>query len=161
MMDHGSRRILRLQVLARKCTWTLLGHVCLAIAEFGKPQALRTDNEGMFTSRLWQRAMMWAGIRRQRITPHCPWQNGRIERLFGTLKAQLRGMVMPTRTAAQIALDDFAGFYNHARPHQGLSGLTPMEAWHGVSRTDVLQHAGMGSWVQALNGRMVAYRLRI
>jgi transposase InsO family protein len=29
------------------------------------------------------------GIRMQRTDVHCPWQNGRIEQLFGTLKAAL------------------------------------------------------------------------
>jgi hypothetical protein len=60
VVDHGSRRLLRLRSLTRKCTWTLLGHLCLAIAEFGKPVAIRTDNECMFTSRLWQHALAWA-----------------------------------------------------------------------------------------------------
>ena len=33
------------------------------------------------------------GIRHQRTTPGCPWQNGRIERLFGTLKNKLDQLV--------------------------------------------------------------------
>jgi hypothetical protein len=53
LIDHGSRRLLALKTLPRKCTWTLLGHLCLAIAEHGKPRSVRTDNEGMFTSTLW------------------------------------------------------------------------------------------------------------
>ena len=36
----------------------------------------------------------WAlGIRHQRTEPHCPWQNGRVERFFGTLKASLDRLV--------------------------------------------------------------------
>ena len=35
-------------------------------------------------------ALRLMGIRHQRIDPHCPWQNGRIERFFGTLKPHLR-----------------------------------------------------------------------
>jgi transposase InsO family protein len=97
--------------------------LCLAIAEHGPPRALRTDNESMFTSRLWAGALKLAGIGHQRIAPKCPWQNGRIERFFGTLKPVLRQLVLPTSGALQGALDEFAGFYNHARAHQGLSGL--------------------------------------
>jgi len=161
LVDHGTRRALHLRAVARKCTWTLLGHLCLVFAEFGKPCAIRTDNEGMFNSRLWQRALRWMGIRHRRSTPGCPWQNGRIERLFGTLKQALRGMVFPGQAVAQAALDEFASFYNHARPHRNLGGLTPIEAWHGVSWRDVLQQAGRGRWVQALDGRLVAYHLRL
>lgn len=161
VIDHGSRRLLRIQCLARKCTWTLLGQLCLAIAEFGRPGAVRTDNEAMFNSRLWRRALKWAGIRHQRSAPGCPWQNGRIERLFCTLKPLLRDLVLPTQAAAQAALDEFADFYNRVRPHQSLGGLTPIEAWHGLTRQDVLRQAGRGHWVQALDGRLVGYHLRL
>ena len=90
IVDHGSRLALRLKVLPTKCTWTLLGHVCLAIAAFGRPRSIRTDNESMFTSKLWRRALKFAGIRHQLSDVGCPWQNGRIERLFGTMKSVLR-----------------------------------------------------------------------
>jgi putative transposase len=161
ILDHGSRRVLRLRVLARKHAWALLSHVCQAIGEFGMPAAIRTDNEGMFASRVWRLAFSCFGIRHQRIRPHCPWENGRVERLFGTLKPLLRGLALPSQAAAQMALDEFSCFYNHARPHQGLGGLTPIEAWHGMTRQDVLRHAGRGRWVYALSGRLVGYHLRL
>ena len=50
IVDHGSPRLLRLAALPRKCTFTLLGHLFLTIAQFGWPRAVRTDNEAMFTS---------------------------------------------------------------------------------------------------------------
>lgn len=53
IIDHGSRALLRIKVLTRKCTWTLLAEFCAACAEHGVPDAVRTDNEAMFTSRLW------------------------------------------------------------------------------------------------------------
>jgi transposase InsO family protein len=86
IIDHGSRMVLYLKVLPRKCTWMLLAHVCLAIAKYGVPYAARTDSEAMFTSKTWRLAFKLAGICRQRSRPGCPWENGRIERLFGTLK---------------------------------------------------------------------------
>lgn len=52
IVDHGSHPLLRLAALPRKCTFTLLGHLCLTIAQFGLPGAVRTDNEAMFRSRL-------------------------------------------------------------------------------------------------------------
>ena len=118
-IDPGSRAVLRLKGLARKCTWTLLGELCLTIAEHGLPAAIRTDNEAMFRSRLWSLAFMLAGVRHQRIQPKSPWQNGRIERFFGTLKPVLRQLKLDTTAVLQDALDEFAGFYNHARVHQG------------------------------------------
>ena len=45
VLDHGSRRALVAMRLTRKCGWTLLGHLCFAIAQYGKPKFVRTDNE--------------------------------------------------------------------------------------------------------------------
>jgi putative transposase len=160
LIDQGSRAALRLRVIVRKCTWTLLGHLCLTIAQYGPPQAIRTDNESMFTSRLWACALKLAGIRHQRIAPKCPWQNGRIERFFGTLKPVLRQLALPTSAALQGALNEFVMFYNHARAHQGLGGLTPAQAWRGLTHRDTRRCAGQGCWVQAFDGLLIAYRLR-
>jgi putative transposase len=75
-----------MHTVINKKSWTLLGHVCLAIGRYGKPKAIRTDNEAVFTSRLFKLFLTVAGIKHQRTHLHSPWQNGRIERLFGTLK---------------------------------------------------------------------------
>ena len=89
LVDHGNRALLSLVAAPNKCSWTLLGHLFLAIGKCGKPRAVRTDNEACFTSRLFRAALLLIGIRQQHFDPGCPWQNGRIERLFGTLKQKL------------------------------------------------------------------------
>lgn len=142
IVDHGSRRLLRLAELPRKCTWTLLGHLCLTIAECGRPRAARTDNEAMFTSRRWQRAFALVGVRHQRSLPRRPWQNARIERLFGTVKpwveTWLREQAM-TALPLQSMLDFAACFYNEVRPHQALDGLTPRQVWEGTTWKDLVR----------------------
>src|SRR5437867_11123402 len=85
LIDQGSRRVLQLKVLTHKCTWSLLSQLCAAVAEHGLPASLRTDNEGMFTGWVGKAALKCFGIRRERIEVRRPWQNGRGERLFGTL----------------------------------------------------------------------------
>ncbi len=77
--------------------------------------------------------MRMAGIRQQFTVPGCPWMNGRIERLFGTLKEKLDCTKVNGREALAMLLPDFRFWYNHVRPHQNLGGLTPYEAWHGVN----------------------------
>ncbi|MEO7107614.1 MAG: integrase core domain-containing protein [Rhodoferax sp.] len=161
ILDHGSRLVTCLQTLVNKRSWTLLGYLCLAIGKHGKPTRIRTDNEIIFTSWVFTTFLKLVGIRHQRIKTCAPWQNGRIERLFGTLKPLLRQLVIPTRAALQSALEEFALFYNHARPHQNLDGLTPAEKWNGLSKTDVLQRPPKRAvLVQALDGLMVGYCMR-
>jgi putative transposase len=132
IVDHGSRRTLMLQAIPSKSSWQLLSWLCLTIDQFGKPRALRTDNERCFSSAVFTWGLKLLGVRHQRIDRGCPWQNGRIERLFGTLKLCLKRVQFDSASALDGLLDDFRCWYNHIRPHQNLDGLTPTEAWNGV-----------------------------
>ncbi len=161
ILDHGSRLVTCLHTLVNKRSWTLLGYLCLAIGKYGKPSRIRTDNEIIFTSWVFTTFLKLVGIRHQRIKTCAPWQNGRIERLFGTLKPLLRQLVIPTRAALQSALEEFTRFYNHARPHQNIDGLTPAQKWNGLSKVDLMQTPPKSAvLVQALDGLLVGYCTR-
>ena len=161
VIDQGSRQVLCLQTLLQRNSWAMLGHLCFAIAKYGKPLRLRTDNERVFTSFVFTTFLKLVGIDHQRIQTCAPWQNGRMERLFGTLKPLLRQLVIPTKAALQLALDEFTLFYNHARPHQNLGGLTPAETWNGYCKTDLAQRQPKRAvLVQALDGLLVGYWMR-
>ena len=161
IIDHGSRALMRLKTLTRKCAGTVLSEFCAACAKHGPPAAVRTDNEGMFTGRLWVAFFRLAGIRRQCIDSGSPWQNGRIERLFGTLKPLLRQLAIPDAAALQVRLHEFARFYNHVRVHQSPGGLTPAEVWNGQDLNAMRRWYGQGRWGQALDGLMQGYWLRL
>jgi transposase InsO family protein len=101
ILEHASRAVLWLEALPRKSSWALLVRLAQAIRRYGKPRILRTDNEAVFTSRTFRLGLLLLGIRHQRIDAHCPWQNGRMERFFGTLKRKLdrlRVAMSPVRT---------------------------------------------------------------
>lgn len=107
IVDHGSRLNVALRWLKGFNGWTFLGCVFLAIGQFGRPVTIKTDNHAVFHSRLVKRVLHWAGIRQRFARPASPWENGRIERFFGTLKSCLHGYVIgDTRHLAQ-ALADF------------------------------------------------------
>ena len=161
ILDHGSRLVTCLNTLVNKRSWTLLGYLCLAIGKYGKPGRIRTDNEIVFTGFVFTTFLKLVGIRHQRIPTCAPWCNGRIERLFGTLEPLLRQLVIPSKAALQLALEEFTLFYNHARSHQNLDGLTPAQKWNGWSRTDLLQtQPKRVVLVQALDGLMVGFCTR-
>jgi putative transposase len=161
IIDHGSRALLCLQTLTSKNSWALLGQLCLAISQHGKPKTVRTDNEGVFTSKLFKGFYKMAGIKHQRTQPCSPWQNGRIERLFGTLKPLLKQLVIPGQLALQMALDEFKLFYNHCRTHQNLDGLTPAQVWNKVTWVDLKQNPPKEiTLVHALDGTCVGYHIR-
>ena len=132
IVDHASRACLLLQQLQHKSAWMLLTHLIQALKLYGRPRYLRTDNEGACTSLLFRLTLWLLGIRHQRTAPFCPWENGRVERVIGTLKALLANWKIEDRYQLDEALAHAQRWYNHLRPHAHLHGRTPAEAWAGV-----------------------------
>ncbi|MBI3186469.1 MAG: DDE-type integrase/transposase/recombinase [Gammaproteobacteria bacterium] len=132
VVEHHSRKVMTLAALKDKAILTLLRCIFTAIECYGKPKIIRSDNEAVFTSRVFTISLWLLGIRHQTIEKHCPWQNGRIERFFGTLKQQLKRW--PIHSFEQLARDlpIFQFWYNTIRTHNNLNGRTPDEVWNGV-----------------------------
>jgi len=154
LIDQGTRRLLALKPLPAVSSWTLLGHLCLAIGQFGKPRALRTDNASVFISSRFRVALALLGIRHQRSEVGCPWQNGRIERVFGTLKQKLDRWRVADHGELARALDLFAFWYDAVRPHQNLGGRTPREAWYGI---DPFRRPRRAVWFSAWDGLLTGF----
>lgn len=158
IIDHGSRWLLSLHKLHNKASITLLRVLLDAIEQHGgqRPKTLRTDNEAVFTSRLFRFGLWWLGIRHQKTDKGAPWQNGRIERLFGTLKAKTRGLLFPAESL-QEHLYLFRFWYNRIRPHQHLDGRTPWEQHHELPVTRCSNNLNRPEWFEAWNGRLSGY----
>lgn len=133
LVDHDSRLNLLLRVVPRFNTWTLLGHLFLAIGHYGKPTAIRLDNHPVHRAQRIGTLLRWLGIRLRFSQPASPWQNGRIERFFGTLKSSLAKMRFADVTQLDLGLAMFRTYYNDVRCHQHLAGRTPSEAWRGIA----------------------------
>jgi len=159
VIDHGTRRCLDLQALKDKTSITILRALLDAIEKYGKPKVIRTDNEAIFRSWIFRLALRRLGIRPQRTALHSPWQNGRIERFFGTLKAKLDRLIVTDRDALNEALDVFAFWYNEVRPHQHLQERTPNEVWHGVDiyRHKIQRRIEYEAWDGLLQGECLQY----
>lgn len=94
------------------------------------------------------------GIQHRRSDLGCPWQNGRIERFFETLKQKLNLWSVDNRLQLNLALSQFCFWHNHVRLHQNLGGRTPAEAWNAinVSTARVRQEFGFEGWDGLLRG---------
>lgn len=158
IVDHGSRKLLSLEVPLRRNAWTLLGHLFLAIGQYGKPRNIRTDNDAVFKSCVFRTILRLANIRQQFSTPGCPWMNGRIERLFGTLKEKLNQLKVADAGTLIHLMMDFRFWYNQVRPHQNLAGLTPHEAWHGID--PYARPPKSVQWFEAWDGLLRGFYLR-
>jgi putative transposase len=150
--EHHSRKTLVLTNIRNKASVTLLRAICDAIECFGKPQIIRTDNEAVFTSRLFRWGLKLLGINHQTTDLGCPWQNGRIERLFGTLKKYLRQITIDNGTALALRLAEFQWWYNTVRPHQNLHGRTPNEVWYNQPAPATRRWRYVALWDGLLQG---------
>jgi putative transposase len=105
------------------CRYGTLGRVPV-------PFQLRSDNGLVFTSRNYTRLVRSYGLLQEFITPHCPQQNGMVERVIRTLKEQCAHRHrFETLQHASRVIGDWIQFYNHRRPHQALKMKTPAEAY--------------------------------
>ena len=132
VVDHSTRQLLCLSRPVNCTSWVLLGYLFFAIGRYGKPKAVRTDNASAFTSRLFGFMLRLVGIVHQRTELGYPWQSGRIERLFRTLKEKLDRIEVSTPKELTGLLSEFCFWHNEVRPHQNLYGLTPYEVWHHI-----------------------------
>ena len=93
-----------------------------AFREYGLPRAIRTDNGVPFASvglgSLTPLSVWWVklGIVPERIEPGHPEQNGRLERLHRTLKAETTMPPQANRRRQRQAFDRFRHSYNTERP---------------------------------------------
>lgn len=157
IIDFGSRKLLNLKVLSNKSSWMLLGYLCIAIAKYGKPKKLRTDNEIIFNSFVFKTFLKLTSIHKQTIQTASPWQNGRIERAFGTLKPLLKQLIMKDKQVLQTVLTEFRYFYNHIRPHQNLDGKTPNEVFYHLDTSKPVKQAKL---IKKLNGLLVGLKIK-
>jgi putative transposase len=91
---------------------------------------LRLDNGLVFTSRTHTRMVRSYSLRQGFITPHCPQQNGMIERVIRTLKEQcVHRHRFETQQQALRVIGEWTRFYSTRRPHQALGMKTPAMAY--------------------------------
>ena len=125
IVDSGSRALLTLKHLQDKSTLTLIRVLLNTIEHYGKPNSIKSDNEMVFTSKLMRMTLKLLGIKQQTTQLASPWQNGKIERLFGTMKQSFKALTFPSSPSLEKALQEFRLFYNHIRVHQHLDYNTP------------------------------------
>jgi len=99
-------------------------------------EAVMTDNDMMFTMRYafhsnrltrFQQALKSAGIEHRLIRPRRPESNGKVERFIKTIDDECFRITEPRSSRARVgALQLFLEYYNHARPHQSLGGISPV-----------------------------------
>jgi len=133
IMDWATRK-----VLAWRLSNTLEADFCVealeeALARFGPPQIMNTDQGSQFTSFAWTDRLRQAAIRISMDGKGRFLDNIFVERLWRSLKYECVYLhAWSGGSEARTGIDRWIEFYNNRRPHTALGGRTPGAAyWFG------------------------------
>jgi len=138
-VDDHSRFCVMAAVVERATTRAVCAAFAQALARYGAPEEVITDNGKQFTDRfnrygasrgevLFDKICRKNGIAHRLTQPASPNQNGKVERFHGTFRPDFLAEADPFESlaAAQVAVDGWVIGYNAERPHQGLDPRRPV-----------------------------------
>ncbi|OBH54781.1 transposase [Mycobacterium colombiense] len=136
-IDDHSRMCVCARLMARERTRAVCDGLRAALAGYGAPEQILTDNGKVFTGRfnhpvvevLFDAICRETGIEHLLTQPRSPTTTGKIERFHRSMRAEFLSNrpAFANLKAAQQALDQWVDYYNTARPHQSLDMATPAQ----------------------------------
>ena len=92
---------------------------------------IRSDNGSGYISKEFKTVLKENGLGHHRIKPHCPEENGLIERMHRTLREELDGEALTNLLEAEKVFARVVRRYNEQRLHSALGFLTPADFYRG------------------------------
>lgn len=92
---------------------------------------IRSDNGSGFISKEFHGVLEHYGLTHVRIRPHCPEENGIMERSNRTVREALEGEELTSRYQAEEAIGRIIRWYNEERLHSALGYLRPLDYYRG------------------------------
>jgi transposase InsO family protein len=133
VVDYHGSRLVALESLTWPSASAVIRVMHRAFRSHGAPKRVLTDRGAVFRSAAFEAMLAERGVAHTLTKPCHPWTNGRIERVFRTLKQTIRGCFWLLRSGRQVerVCQDFLLFYNAHRPHSAYEGRTPDEVHAG------------------------------
>jgi transposase InsO family protein len=161
-VDDHSRYCVIAKVTERATSRAVCLALAQALARFGVPEEIITDNGKQFTDRfgkhgarngevLFDKICRKNGITHRLTEPRSPNQNGKVERFHGTFRPDFLDTAGPFTCVeeAQAAVDTWVAGYNTDRPHQALDEKVPVTPAERFSPVPPQQQDLIGLWLPA------------
>jgi putative transposase len=130
VMDWASRRVLSWRVSISLDSASCVAALEEAIARYGRPAIVNTDQGVQFTSAAFTSVVLRQGIQLSMDGKGCWRDNIFIERLWRTLKyEEVYLHAYDSVSAATTGIGQYLTLYNTRRPHSSLTDRTPDEAY--------------------------------
>jgi putative transposase len=128
LLDEYTRECLAVHVAWSIRAADVITVVEAAMARFGVPEHLRSDNGPEFIAYAIQDWLKSKGVKTIYITPGSPWENAYIESFHGKLRDEcLNRELFGSLLEAQVIIEQWRLEYNGLRPHSSLGYRTPDE----------------------------------
>ena len=145
-IDDHSRFVVAATVLERPSGTAVCEAFIAAMARWGVPFEVLTDNGKQFTGKftrplpvevLFERTCREYGITARLTKRHSPTTTGKVERFHQTWRRELLDETgaFASIEAAQEAIDEWVHAYNTQRPHQSLDMATPVSLFRARPTT--------------------------
>src|SRR5512134_3878456 len=138
-LDDHSRYVVGLDVFRSQTAEHVLEVYRRAVAEYGVPKEMLTDQGRQFAS--WRGTTRFeAELRKDHVhhlksRPHHPMTLGKIERFWKTIWEEfLERAQFDSFDSAGERIRLWVKYYNHRRPHQSLEGLCPADRFFGIAQ---------------------------
>ena len=131
-IDDHSRYLTGLGVYRGQTAENVLEVYRRAVAAYGPPKEMLTDNGRQYTSwrgkTRFEKELAKDRVHHLRSQPHHPQTLGKIERFWKTIWTDfLHRASFETFESARERIAHWVGYYNHKRPHQGIDGMCPAD----------------------------------
>jgi transposase InsO family protein len=97
----------------------------------GVEPVIQTDRGSGYVSREFKLVLSENGIGHHLIRPHCPEENGLIERIQRTLGEQIDEHELENVTQAERVIGQIIRWYNEERLHSAIGFLRPIDVYRG------------------------------
>ena len=126
ILDEYSRQVVCLHAKRSIPSAMVTNQLEQAMAEYGCPSYMRSDNGPEFIANALQDHLAERGIATCYIEPGSPWENPYVESFHGKFRDEcLNRELFSSILEARTIISDFQNQYNSRRPHSALNYQTP------------------------------------